>query len=72
MSKVQVDSRMNPGFVLYNIVFGSNNLPNVNPETVIARMREYGVDVDEKFVKEKLKEYVAIGMIRIDGDYYVA
>ena len=68
MSKVKVDSRMNPGFVLYNIVFSSNNIPNINPETVIARMREYGVDVDEKFVKEKLKEYLEIGMLRKDSD----
>ena len=72
MCKVVMDKTLNPGFVLYNAVFGTNPLPRVNAADLKACMDVYGIDLSEKQIQGYLDEWYSCGMLTMRRDeYYV-
>lgn len=73
MSKITISEELNPDFVLYNIVFGSNPLPLINTKNVMACMRVYQIEMDESHIQQRLTEWYSNGLLRIrDGGYVIA
>lgn len=74
MAKISFTNKLNPNFILYNLVFGSNPLPNVDAKNLLACMKVYKVPIEEKQIEEKLNEWYKEGLltVREDGSYIIA
>lgn len=72
-ARIRVDDTTNPKFVLYNIVFGNDEIPSVNTANVCKRLHELGVKLEKSAVEECLHEWYMAGMLRLrNGNYFVA
>lgn len=73
MCRVLVSKKLNPSFVLYNVVFGSNTLKRIDAPSLQACMGVYGVEMSESEIQDKISTWHRSGLLRLrNGKYVVA
>lgn len=72
MSALMTDMKVDPTFVVYNIVFGTRDLPYVSQGIVLRELAQVGVSMPLETVDTKLRSWTAEGKLRKrNGVYYV-
>ena len=73
MCRIEVDQKLNPYFVLYNLVFGKKKSECVDTDELLENLDNLNTPMNREAVQEQIAQWYEIGLLQSrEQRYFVA